>query len=439
MADIQALRGIRYNLARVGSLSHVVAPPYDVIDGELQDRLYDEHPANVVRLILNRPEPADDTSRNRYTRAAGFLRRWLAEGLLVVEPDPAVYVYHQHFRWGHQERTRRGFLCRVGLERFGTGRIYPHEDTYPGPKVDRLELMRACRANLSPVFGMYPDEENLAQQLLDYAVAAKPPLEATDYLGVVHRMWPVSDPVLLTELARIMGPKPIFVADGHHRYETACDYRDQLQREQGRLPAQHPANFVLMTCVSMHDPGLVVLPTHRVLRDPPAIDSKSLRERLGGSFAVTPAGEGLDQGPLVWNEIETEGRAGTLGFYCPADGRWLVARLTADGRARMEQVAPDHGTGWRALSVSILHRLVVETLLGIHNGERPEYVHRVEELIGLFAGGGPQSKSWSLGALVMPATLDEIRRISESGERMPQKSTYFYPKLLSGLVINPLE
>ena len=187
MPDIQAFRGLRYDLGHVGSLSDVVAPPYDVIDSELQDILYKCHPANVVRLILNRDEPGDDEQSNRYTRAARLLKNWRNEGVLQTEPDPAIYVYHQTFDVDGQKLTRRGFMCRVRLESFGRGTIFPHEETHSGPKADRLKLITACKANLSQIFGLYPDPENAVQETLEAAVVGKTPLEATDHLGVLHR------------------------------------------------------------------------------------------------------------------------------------------------------------------------------------------------------------------------------------------------------------
>ncbi|MCA9266879.1 MAG: DUF1015 domain-containing protein, partial [Planctomycetales bacterium] len=240
MPDIQAFRGLRYDLGHVGSLSDVIAPPYDVIDKDLQEQLYKRHPANVVRLILNREEPGDDEQNNKYTRAARFLKNWRSDGVLQADPDPAVYVYHQEFEAEGQRHVRRGFMCRVKLEPFGTGKIYPHEETHSGPKADRLKLTQACQANLSQIFGLFPDEENAAQELLEAAVAGAAPLEATDHLGVVHRMWPVTDVQVLSQLEGIMGPKPVFIADGHHRYETACNYRQQLQ-DAGQLTPDHPA------------------------------------------------------------------------------------------------------------------------------------------------------------------------------------------------------
>lgn len=435
MPDIQAFRGLRYDPKHVGSLSNVMAPPYDVIGKELQDQLYKAHPANVIRLILNRDEPGDNEHNNRYTRAAKFLKNWRSEGVLAAESHPAVYVYHQVFRYGDQEYTRRGFMARCRLERFGEGQIYPHEETLSGPKADRLLLTRACRANLSQIFGLYPDPLSAAQNLLESSTSNSPPVEATDHLGVIHRMWPLSDPTVISHLTSEMAPHPIFIADGHHRYETACNFRDELAAAAGgSLPAEHPANFVLMMFISMGDPGLIVMPTHRLFRGLPKMTSAELIEKLGPHFTTRIAGEGSDLAPTIWDEIETGGDQGTLGLYTAADQRWVVARLSDAGRKRMAEVASERSADWQGLGVAILHRLLIDTLLAAKDLPKPRYVHLVEEVVE-----GLDSDEFQLAALVMPATVEHIRRISEHGERMPAKSTYFYPKLLSGLVINPLD
>ncbi len=432
MPDVQAFRGIRYHLGHVGSLSDVVAPPYDVISPELQTALYEKHPANAIRLILNREEPGDDEQNNRYTRAARFFRNWQSEGVLFTEADAAIYVYHQRFSVGDQEFTRRGFMARVRLEPFGEGNIFPHEETMSGPKADRLKLTIACGANLSQIFGLYPDPDSQAQEILEQSIIGVTPLEATDHLGVVHELWPVTEASTLAEVNGAMAGRPIFIADGHHRYETACNYRQQL-KDEGKLDANHPANFVLMMCVSMSDPGMIVLPTHRLFRGLAEMDSQQLVAKLGDNFTTRVAGEGADLASTVWDEIEAEDEQGTLGLYTQADERWTLARITDAGRQRMLKLAPDRSEDWRSLGVSILHRLVIEDLLEGKDLPKPKYVHLVDEVIDEL-----DSAEFPLAALVMPATLDHIQEISEQKERMPAKSTYFYPKLLSGLVFNPI-
>jgi uncharacterized protein (DUF1015 family) len=474
MPEIQALRGIRYDLGHVGSLSNVVAPPYDVIDAELQQRLYDKHPVNVVRLILNKDEPGDDDHNNRYTRAARQMRSWLRDGVLFTEADPAIYVYHQVFTEGGVTHTRRGFMSRCRLQRFGEGNIYPHEETHGAAKADRLKLWGACRANLSQIFSLFPDPKNEVQNILEAKIAGVAPLEATDHRGVVHRIWPVTDVATITAVIAAMGDRPVYIADGHHRYETACNLRDQIAAERGALPPEHPANYVLMMFVSMSDPGMLVLATHRLFRGLPPITSTQLRERLGDSFTTEPVGTGPERARSLWEEIEMEGDQGTLGLYTAGDNQWTLARITDAGRERMAEASSEHSDDWQGLGVSILHRLIIDTLLmtdsRVTNDERskldphstfdirhstltplpaPKYVRDIEEVVqglnhGDAAGRDATGQAgtggrFELAALVMPATVEHIRAISSHRERMPAKSTFFYPKLLSGLVINPLE
>jgi uncharacterized protein (DUF1015 family) len=434
MPEIQAFRAVRYNLGQVGSLSGVVAPPYDVIGLELQAELYAKSPYNVIRLILNKIEPGDDDeANNRYTRAKRFYKDWQSEGVLVTDPDPAIYVYHQEFTAEGVTYNRRGFMARLRLSPFGEGEVFPHEETLPGPKVDRLMLMTTTKANLSQIFGLYPDPANEAQAILDAAISTVTPVVATDHLGVVSKVWAVTDIRVIAAVASVVGPKPIFIADGHHRYETACEYRRHIY-ESGSLSKEHAANFVLMMFVGMEDPGLIVMPTHRLFRGLPAISSAELATRLSPYFAIRQAGEGADHAPDVWEDIETGGKQGTIGLFTQKDQRWLLADLTDAGRDRMAEVAKEHTAQWQELGVALLHRLLIDDLLKGKDLPKPRYVHLVQEVVdGLKTGEFP------LGALVMPATVQHIRSISMTGERMPAKSTYFYPKLLSGLLINPLE
>jgi uncharacterized protein (DUF1015 family) len=438
MPDIQAFRALRYDLGHVGALCDVVAPPYDVISPQMQEQLYDRHPLNVVRLILNREQFADDQTHHRYQRAAQFFKQWQSDGVLQADPDPGLYVYHQQFEERGRQLLRRGFMARVRLERFGEGSIYPHEETHSSAKADRLRLMKACRANLSQVFGLYPDEENAAQLLLEQAIAGRTPLEATDDLGVVHRMWSVTDVRVIGEVMGLLSLRPLFIADGHHRYETACNYRDQLAALES-LDPEHPANFVLAMCVSMSDPGMVVLPTHRLFRGLGPLTSQQLIDKLQPAFQTLVGGQQPEAASEVWEMIEADAQQGTIGLYAPGDRRWVLASITPGGLQRMAELAPEHSPQWHSLGVSILHRLILDDLLGAHDLPQCEYVHQVQQVQELLEQGDPQGGHFGLAALVMPASLEHIQAISRHGERMPAKSTYFYPKLLSGLIFNPLE
>ena len=355
MPIVAPFRGLRYDPKHVGGLSEVIAPPYDVIDAALQNRLYEQHPANVIRLELNREEPGDDDTTNKYSRAARFFRAWREQGVIMQEGAAALYVYHQSFSVEGQHHVRRGVMARVRLERFGTGSIHPHEETMSGPKLDRLLLTRACRANLSQVFGLYPDPDGAVQALLDAAVAGQPPLEAIDHLGVGSRLWPLTDEAVATRVAGLMGGRPVFIADGHHRYETACNYRDEVAAAWAEshggapLPSDHPANFVLMMLVGMSDPGLVVLPTHRLFVQPSVPDAATLARKLGECFTTEPAGKGPEAAEAVWSGIEAEGDQGTLGLYTAGDRAWTTARITAAGRSRMAAALPTCHAGDRVV------------------------------------------------------------------------------------------
>jgi uncharacterized protein (DUF1015 family) len=433
MPQIEAFRGIRYDMGHVGALSDVVAPPYDVIDDTQQSDLYRRHPANVIRLILNRDEPGDDEETSRYARAARFLKTWQREGVLCRDQEPALYVYHQLFQYQGREYTRRGFMARLRLEPFGEGNVFPHEETHSAAKADRLRLTNACKANLSPIFGIYPDPDNEAQETLEDKVRGTTPIEATDHLGVVHRLWSLTDLMAACDLNAIMGDKPLYIADGHHRYETACNYRDQLAAGQP-LETTHPANYVLAMCVGMSDLGMIVLPTHRLFRGVPDWTAEDLQSRLGTSFQLSPAGTGAAAAANCWETVDSAAQQGCMGFYTRADDRWSLATVTDEGRTTMAQIASQQSEDWRSLGVSLLHRLALDHLMKVIDLPTPTYVHLLDEVIS-----GIRTEGYPLAALVMPATLDHIRRVSQHGERMPAKSTYFYPKLLSGLVINPLD
>ncbi|MGL6226697.1 MAG: DUF1015 domain-containing protein [Thermoguttaceae bacterium] len=449
MPKIQPFPAFRYNLEQVESLNNVVAPPYDVIDDKLNDTLLARHPHNVVRLILDKMNPTDDEANNRYTRSAKTLKTWKESGVLQQDAIPAIYVYHQIYTLiesGSSEPktvVRKGFMCRCEAVPFGEGMVFPHEITMSGPKMDRLMLTTACKMNFSQIFGLYPDSENKVQNLLEKAVvqSAQEPIEATDHLGVLSRLWTVTDPVVIADVVREMDSKPIFVADGHHRYETACNYRRHIA-EQGLLTPEHPANYVLMVCIAMEDPGLIVLPTHRLFPGIPALSSEELAEKLGDNYMLEQIGTGPDVAHDVWRKIELKNDQSVLGLYTVKDGIWHLATLTEAGREKMDAVAADHHPEWRRLGVSLLHRLVIETLLGQGNHPKPTYVHLVDEVVLELkekAELKDKEQDYALAALVMPATVQDIRDLSLERERMPAKSTYFYPKLITGMVFNPLE
>jgi len=434
MADVRAFRAFRYDLGRVGTLSDVIAPPYDVIDATLQQTLYDRSPYNVIRLILNKEEAADNEQHNRYTRAANVLRDWQANDVLVQDSARSLYVYQQEFEVEGQRYTRKGVLARVRLEKLGEGRIYAHEQTLAGPKADRLKLFHATNMNLSPVFGLFPDREGSVQEALDRATGRSLPLEATDHLGVTSRLWPISDQHAISSVAGLMGPKPIFIADGHHRYETGLRYFEEQKAAGNVTGDDHPAGFILMMLVSMSDPGLIIMPTHRLVSGLPAITSAELRSILGDQFTVDTIGKSAGDAKSTWEMMQADGGQNLLGLCTVADGNWHLARLKSP--SLMAQLAADHTEQWRGLAVSILHVLVLDHLFLQRSQGTPtcRYVHLLSEVTDAVA-----KQECQLAVLVPPATMDHVEQIAGNLEKMPPKSTYFYPKLLSGLVFNSLK
>lgn len=431
MPDVRPFRGIRYDIAQVGALSNVVAPPYDVIDPQLQDRLYQASPFNVIRLELNKEESTDSPERNRYLRAASFLRDWRRDGILRQDDHPSLYVYEQTFEVEGHPHTRTGFLGRVRLERFGEGDVYPHEQTLSGPKADRLALFNATQFNLSPIFGLYPDQEAEILRAAKAGIKDRTPLEAVDHLGVLNRLWPVTDSATHTAVQGLMAKKSIFIADGHHRYETGLSFRDELAATGALSGSDDPANFCMMMLVGMSDPGLLILPTHRLVSGFAGLTVEALVERLVPEFDCLIAPEGQGQPRRVWESIEEDGSQEVLGFGTVADGRWVTARLRSD--ATMDRLCPSQSADWRALGVSILHELVLKHLLGPLGNASCRYVHLMDEVTADI-----DQRGCDLACLVPPAGMGHVESIASNLEKMPPKSTYFYPKLLSGLVLNPL-
>lgn len=433
MAQVQPFRGWRYDLLQVGDLSDVTAPPYDVIGPKQQNELYERHPCNVVRLILNREEPGDGAADERYERAARFLRHWQEEGILQQERDDALYVYHQEFDWEGRHYVRKGFLGRLRLEEFGKGQVYPHEQTMSGPKADRLALTKACQMNLSPIFGLYPDDQAAVQQGLEEAIQGVTPLEATDELGVVHRLWPVTDHNVVGQVQSLLAERPIFIADGHHRYETANNYRRELE-SAGKLDESNSANFVLMMFVGMSDDGLAILPTHRLISGLPDLTVTDLTAALSEHFDCEQVGKGADAAGETWSRMEQSGAQTVFGFGTAADGGWVLATLR--DASPMAELASEQTEAWRGLGVSILHRFVLDHLIKQKYPDAEQscrYVHLMDEVTTALAEGDCQ-----LACLVAPAQIEHVEEIASKFEKMPPKSTYFYPKLLSGLVFHSL-
>jgi uncharacterized protein (DUF1015 family) len=436
--QIRPFRALRFNADVTGELGAVIAPPYDVIGADLHQRLLDRHPKNAVRLDLPSTEPADQDPDDRYRRVARTLAAWRTDGTLRKDPRPGVYVYEQSYRvpGTEVERTQRGFFARLRLEPFGPGSgVLPHERTLSGPREDRYKLLRATGINTSPVVGLYEDPSGRAAAMLATAVASPPLADVVDDDGVRHRLWLVTDEgddAPATTLATIAGNGPVFIADGHHRYETAIRYRDE--RRMTRSCEEDPAfDYLLMLFLDAGD-QLTVLPTHRVVRglgDAGAAGLPNVLERL---FDVTAT----DVDALA-------ARFEAAGELAGGDGRFgLVTRkgawLLTARRDAFSGLIPDGGDAVRALDVSLL-AATLDRVLGIDadavaGGERISYTKSAREAARLVAEG---TDGGDAAFLLEPTPVASILEVSREGDVMPQKSTYFYPKALTGLVLNPHE
>ncbi|GIW41714.1 MAG: phosphatase [Candidatus Binatia bacterium] len=425
MVDFRPFRGLRFDPAVAGDPADLVAPPYDVIDGELQSRLYRKSPYNVVRLILGRES-------DRYEVAAVRFAEWRRKGVLVPEAEPVFYVYVQDFSCPISGRplSRTGVVGALRLEPFESGWVRPHERTLPKAKEDRLRLLEACRANLCPIFGLYPEDLEVLEPTRRALEAELPAVDVSDEEGCRHRLWPLREERRAREIERGLSAQWVLIADGHHRYETALAFRDRL-RERGELSPDHPANFVLAYLCSMRDPGLVVLPTHRVLVDSGRSTREFARE-LSSVFEVRTCEE-----PLPPERAEASPEGSEWFGAALRDGPFLLLRVP-DSEA-LGRLLPEFSPEVRRMAVVVLDRVVFSRMLGVEASEaasegRLRYTRDFHEALEQVRAGRAHAAFF-----VPPPGIDAIRRAAESGQKLPEKTTFFVPKLLSGLVFRPLE
>jgi uncharacterized protein (DUF1015 family) len=438
MAQIIPFHGTLYDPAAVGSIRDVVAPPYDIIDPAGQQALHDRHPQNIIRLELGFDQPGDDATKNRYTRAADTLRAWLKSGALKRDAQPAMYYHTIEYAPPSDARaprkTLRGILTTSKLEPLDSGHIYPHENTRLAAKTDRLNLLKACKSNLSPIWLLYSDPQNAVLGLLERAVKGQPPrIDFQDDHGCRQQLWSITDAAVLAQIVDIMRSKPLFIADGHHRYETALNYQRFRRQQAGPSETPKPYDAVLMLLSPLEDPGLTVLPTHRVTTTP-LPPYPTIKTQLGEKFDFKEfpfSGETkAEVGAQLIEALRTNGRtAPTFGLALKGEPRYVTLSLKPSHR-------PDANASPRAkLDVSLLQQLVVSTLCPTQQEQEAIlYTKDDHEALGWVADGT------GTGALLLNATkVSEVQAVATAGERMPHKSTYFFPKPLTGLVINVME
>ena len=452
MALIHPIPAITYDFPPEIDMLAVIAPPYDVLDEKSKADLLSRNDCNIVAVDLPHL-PAKTVGPDATYAAAGELyRKWLADGTLKQREKPALFAYRQSYTHNHQTFKRSGLFANVTIQPFGpspdgNGGIHPHEQTFSGPKEDRLKLMRATKAQLSPIFGLHSDPDGKLETMLGQITGKRGSsfYGTTSNDGVLHEMWAIEDEKEIARFQQALAKSDVFIADGHHRYNTALNYRAELiAANDGKpLPKDHPANFCLFVLVAMQDPGMIVLPTHRVLGGMTDFSLAALVKASQGKLKIEPF-HGTDLHALE-NALPVNGPH-AMGLYNPAYPEAPLSILTTTDADPLKATHGQQSEAWRQLDVAILQHLLVETILeptfctsadGGAGGTGKvlwKFPHSLAEVPAICA-----KDHYQLGVIVQPTPLDSVRLVSEAGELMPQKSTFFYPKLATGLVINPLE
>jgi len=432
MAEVRALNGIRYSPRFVNELADVICPPYDIISPQLQGELYGYSPYNFVRVEYGQESAADSSSDNRYTRAAATLDNWLKTGVMTADASPSIYLHDHYFRHGGRQFKRRGIIARVRLEEWHRMVVRPHEGTLSGPKSDRINLLRALRANTSPVLSMYQDSGGAVARILAKAENGSPAAQSRPLDGEWHELRAITDAHEIALITAALADVPLYIADGHHRYESAMVYK----REQEAVhpgDAEAPFNFVMMTLVAFDDPGLLILPPHRLLRGLSAARLEDIKRELPAFFDVKK----LPQDGAAWRRLdEWQREAGKerLAVYgLDGDNFWLLTLRDFEAAARF--MPGFHTEIYKRMDVSLVDHIILEKILGIqpdgHTGIAFNY-DREDSVKKVKAG------EYQLAFIIKPVVPETIKDISDAQDRMPRKSTYFYPKLPSGLVVNRL-
>jgi uncharacterized protein (DUF1015 family) len=434
MAHIRPFAAIRYARRPGVDLSKLIAPPYDVLDERGKTALQAKHPHNIVTVDLPHLPPKTVGPDATYEQAAITLRSWLDSGILIQDPRPALYPYTQSYEHLGRMYHRRGFLTLVRLSPFGAGHVVPHEKTYGAPIEDRLKLMRTTGVQLSPIFGLYSDPRNEVTAAL-YHNLARPELSAT--LDEIRSdLWSVPDAEVENRVIDLMGTRPVYIADGHHRYTTALHYqREMEQGNRGPLPESHPANWCLFALVSMDDPGLIILPTHRLIGGLKSFDIEAFRKALGNNFDVTETPLGGEHVDEFCRDVLPKQPAHTFGLF---DGRTRkLYQLRLKNLDVLASLESNQSEAWQRLDVAILQRYLLDEVI------TPKFAGGGEPVRGYTADPdeiAPQvdGQRYQIALLLQSTPLHALEELGKHGEVMPPKSTYFYPKLATGMVINPL-
>lgn len=413
MAEVRAFSGVRYRLDRPDEAAAVIAPPYDVVSPADAAALRERNPHNVIRLELPEAAETDTAAENRYTRAATLFQEWLKSGVFTRDEQPCLYVYGQRYTVDGRTQERLGLMGALKVEPYEAGVVLPHEQTFPKHKEDRYRLLTTAKAQFSPIFGLYSAPGQGVRAELDRWTSGEPAAVAVDREGVEHRLWAVSDPGFARWIGELFQGRQVFIADGHHRYETALRYRNE-RREADPEAAPAPYDYVMTFLVEMDDPGLVLLPTHRLVR---GLDQAPDPAQFEEHFSVEPV-----------NLAEVDQlRHHQIGLVV-ADGE--AYRFTLRDRNALDRLDTEHSAAWRDLDVALLHRLVFGEILPL--GESAEIVYTRDPAE---ARSRVLSGEFQASFLLPHPRVEELKLVAGAGDKMPEKSTYFWPKAVTGLVI----
>ncbi len=439
MAEVIPFHGIRYNPETIDNMAAVVAPPYDVITASEQDGFYERHPFNVIRLILGKTDPADTPDDNVHIRSARTFERWMAEGVLITDPTPAYYLATVDFEIEGQPYKRFGLIARVRLEPFDKGVILPHERTFSKVKSERLLLRKACHANFSPIFGLFMDEGNVLHRMQTIAGHRAPVMDLVDGAGHRHRLWRVTDSPSMSFLERAFESKRIYIADGHHRYETALNYRRWVQENSADFTPAHPANYVLMSLSSMEDPGLTIFPAHRLIKHIPANVGSELLKKALDSFEVlsVDTAAGTDAALVMFNTtLATHADKRAIGLITRSPLALQVLVLKEGVMDRL--FAHELPEPLRVLDVTVLTHLIMMRLMGFDQAFMDDATKLAYRTTTRDALQAVMEGHAEIAFVLNPTRIEQVRNVAENGLIMPRKSTYFYPKVISGQVFNRL-
>lgn len=436
MVKVFPFEGIIYNKDKVKKPAAVFAPPYDVISPAEQAELYEANDFNVIRLILGKDFPGDGEYNNRYVRAAAFFNGWLRHKILLKDDKPALYLYQHTFSYHGKKFVRLGFVSLLRLEDLGHGKVFPHEETYPKAKLDRLQLLRTTHSNLESIFALYSDEKGKIVKVLKSFMKRKPLFEAKDKAGVTHRLWRIDKKPAITKIMQEMKDKAVFIADGHHRYEASLRFRAESKTKNTKFSEDESYNHIMTYFTPLEDKGLLVLPIHRVVGRLNYFDPIRFEQDLGIFFDVKPYPANKKTAHSVLKKLmrdveKAEREKHALGLYL---GKHRFFLLTLRSEESVEElVAEEKPKAWKKLDVNVLHYVVFDRLLNIarETEDRITYTHDEETAVKMVDEGRA-----TLAFLMNPTRVEEIIAIASKLEKLPHKSTFFYPKLLSGLVFN---